>query len=47
MLQKFRVLSGVDVDLYTTTVYEGWRGEKVDSKALSAEHIVTHQHICF
>lgn len=36
----------MDVDLHTAAVYENRRGEEVNSKALSIEHVVTHQHIC-
>lgn len=40
------MLPSVDVDLHTAAVYESRRGEEVNSKALSTEHVVTHQHIC-
>lgn len=46
MPQEFGALLNVDVDLHITAVYESERGEKVDSKAFSAQHIITHQHIC-
>lgn len=42
MLQKLGILSGIDIDLYTTAVYEGGGGREIDSKAFSAKHIVTH-----
>ena len=47
MSQKFRVLPGVNVNTYTTAVYESGGARKVDSKALSTEHVISYQHICF
>lgn len=47
MSQEFRVLLGVNVDTYTTAVYESGGAREIDSKALSAKHVISHQHICF
>lgn len=44
--QELRVLLGIDVNFHTTAVYESGRGRKVDSKALGAKHVITHQYIC-
>ena len=47
MSQEFGLLPGVDVDSYTPAVYESEGAGEVDSKALSIEHIISYQHICF
>lgn len=41
------MFSGVDVDSYTTIVYEAGGAGEVNSKALSVEHVISYQHICF
>lgn len=47
MSQKFGVLPSIDVDPYTTAVYKIGEAGKVDSKVLSAEHVIFYQHIYF
>lgn len=47
MSQEFGVLPGIDIDSYTTAVYESGGAEKVNSKALSIEHVISYQHIRF
>lgn len=47
MSQEFGVLPGVDVDPYTIAVYESGGAGEIDSKAFSAEHVISYQHICF
>lgn len=41
------MLFGVDINFHITAVYESGRDGEVNSKALSAEHVITHKHICF
>lgn len=42
MSKKFRVLSGVNVELFTIAMYDSKRVLKVDSKALNAEHVISY-----
>lgn len=46
MPQELGVLPSVDINLHTAAVYESEGGREVDNKALSTEHVITHQHIC-
>lgn len=45
MFQEFGALPGVDDDFYTTAMYKSGGVGEVDSKALSAEYVISHQHI--